>query len=147
MFKHILLPTDGSPASSAAILDCMKFAQETGARVTALHVLPEYHAFTYRPSQLMETRSDYLRDSEAQGAAILSSTAAMARELQVPCDTAQRRADHPHEAILQAARENGCDMIALTPHGSHGLKDWLLGSETEKVLAHTEVPVLVFRPH
>jgi len=147
MFKHILFPTDGSPASAAAILDCMKFAQESGARVTALHVLPEYHTFSYRPDQLGESREAYLRDTEAEGNAMLESAASVARDLNVPCDTAQCRSDHPYEAILAAAKDGGCDMIAMATHGYKGVKGMLLGSETHRVLMNTEVPVLVFRPH
>ncbi|MCE3263145.1 MAG: universal stress protein, partial [Pseudoduganella sp.] len=62
MFKHILFPTDGSPASGAALHEAIKFAQEAGARVTALHVIPEFHIFTYHPDMLEDTRGVYLKD-------------------------------------------------------------------------------------
>ena len=147
MFKHILFPTDGSPASSAAILECMKFAQEAGARVTALHVLPEYHAFPVHPAQFGDSRDDYMRATEAEGMAMLAAATDAARDLNVPCETAQLRSDHPYEAILAAARDGHCDMIAMATHGYKGMKGMLLGSETHRVLMNTEVPVLVFRPH
>lgn len=146
MFSHILLPTDGSSASAAAIHASMKFAQEAGARVTLLHVIPEFHVFTYHPEQLEETRGVYLKDSEVHSNAILQDMVAVAQDYKVPCDVVQRRSDQPFEVIVATALDYGCDLIAMATHGHKGLKGMLLGSETHKVLLNTPVPVLVFRP-
>ena len=146
MYKHILFPTDGSPASSAALHEAVKFAKEAGARITALHVIPEFHVFTYHPDMLEETRGVYLKDSERHSAAVLDDVAKVAREHNVPCDVVQRRSDQPYETIVAIAVDYGCDLIAMATHGYKGARGVLLGSETHRVLLNTPVPVLVFRP-
>jgi len=146
MFKHILFPTDGSPASSAALHSAIKFAQEAGARVTALHVIPEFHIFTYHPDMLEDTRGVYLKDSEVHSASVLDEVTKVARDYNVPCDVVQRRSDQPYETIVATAIDYGCDLIAMATHGYKGVKGMLLGSETHRVLLNTPVPVLVFRP-
>lgn len=146
MFKHILFPTDGSPASSAALHEALKFAQEAGARITALHVIPEFHIFTYHPTMLEDTRGVYLKDSEVYSFAVLDQVAQVAHDYNVPCDVVQRRSDQPNETIIATAHDYGCDLIAMATHGYKGVRGVLLGSETHRVLLDTPVPVLVFRP-
>lgn len=145
MYKHILLPTDGSSASELAVAACMQFARETGAHVTAVHVAPRFHVFTYRPEMLEDTRDTYLRDSEAAAARLLEGVEQAALEHGVACDTVIERDDHPYEAIIRQARDRGCDLIMMASHGLHGVKAMLLGSETHKVLVHSAIPVLVVR--
>lgn len=146
MFKHILFPTDGSPASGAALHSAIKFAHEAGARVTALHVIPEFHIFTYHPDMLEDTRGVYLKDSEVHSAAVLDEVTKVAGDYNVPCDVVQRRSDQPFETIVATAIDYGCDLIAMATHGYKGVRGMLLGSETHRVLLNTPVPVLVFRP-
>ncbi len=145
MYQHILIPTDGSPAASSALHAILAFARDAGARVTGLHVLPEFHVFTYKPDMLEETQAAYLRDSAAHGARVLAMLEEQAREMGVPCETTLRRSDRPHEVIVATAREHRCDLIAMATHGHTGLKGMMLGSETHKVLLQSSVPVLVFR--
>ena len=145
MFKHMLLPTDGSPASGLAVSACMQLAKDAGARVTALHVVPEFHVFTYQAEMLEDTRETWLRNSEAAGAAVLEGVEQAAREQGVDCETVIERSDHPYEAIIRAARDRGCDVIVMASHGRRGVKGLLLGSETHKVLVHSAIPVLVLR--
>jgi nucleotide-binding universal stress UspA family protein len=145
MYRHILFPTDGSPASHAALAACLSFARDAGARVTALHVVPEFHVFTYDPNMLEETRSDYLRLSREQGDKLLASVRTEAREKQVDLDVDVRRSDTPDEAIVAAAHEHGCDLIAMATHGRRGLAALALGSVTHQILLRSEIPVLVFR--
>ncbi len=146
MYKHILFPTDGSPASSAALHEAIRFARDAGARVTALHVIPEFHIFTYHPDMLEDTRGVYLKESEVRSNAILEEVTRAAQEYKVPCDVVQRRSDQPFETIVATATDYGCDLIAMATHGYKGVKGMLLGSETHRVLLNTPVPVLVFRP-
>lgn len=146
MFEHILFPTDGSPMSEAAMLTCMAFARSEGARVTAVHVLPEFHVLSVNAEMIEDTRDQYLADTEQRGRKVLDAVASSAADAGVACETVLRRDDDPHQVILDVAREHGCDLIAMASHGYRGVKAMLLGSETQKVLVHSMVPVLVLRP-
>ncbi|TFW18949.1 universal stress protein [Massilia arenosa] len=145
MFRHLLLPTDGSAAAGRALSDALQFARDAGARVTILHVVPEFHVFTYKTDMLEDTRAEFLRDSEAHATRLLEQAAAQARTAGVPCETRMARSDQPHEAITAAAREGGCDLIAMATHGLGGLRGMLIGSVTQKVLSTSLIPVLVYR--
>ncbi|PJC99514.1 universal stress protein [Janthinobacterium sp. BJB1] len=145
MFKHILVPTDGSPASRTALLSAITLAHSCGARITALHVVPEFHVLSHDTEMLEATRATYLEESMENGKKVLDVVLRQAREAGVECATFLTRADSPNEKILEAAQANGCDLIAMATHGKFGLKGVLLGSETHKVLVHSPVPVLVFR--
>jgi len=102
MFRHLLLPTDGSAAAGLALSDALQFARDAGARVTILHVVPEFHVFTYKTDMLEDTRAEFLRDSEAHATRLLEQAAAQARTAGVPCETRMARSDQPHEAITAA---------------------------------------------
>jgi nucleotide-binding universal stress UspA family protein len=145
MFKHILLPTDGSALSEAAIQNGIKFAKSINARVTGLHVIPPFHFFTARPEAMSDTKEAYQKDSLAHAQQLLAVISQAAKEAGVPCDGIAEKADHPYEAIIAAAEKRGCDLILMASHGRRGVKGLLIGSETHKVLTHTKIPVLVFR--
>jgi nucleotide-binding universal stress UspA family protein len=146
MFKEILVPTDGSPTSEAAMRTCMEFAGSVGAHVTALHVVPDFHVLSTNVEMVEDTRDRYLQESTERGMNVLAKVEQCARELGVDCDTVLRRSDEPYEEILDEARERGSDLIAMASHGYRGIKAMLLGSETQKVLVHSMIPVLVLRP-
>lgn len=145
MFKHLLLPTDGSAASEEMIHKCMQFASESGAQVTGLHVTPEFHFMTYRTGMLEGTPEQFKDDSEELAMKYLSVIDNAAREAGVPCTVTWTANDHPFEAIIQTASEHGCDLIVMASHGRKGMKGVLMGSETQKVLTHSRIPVLVYR--
>ncbi len=145
MFKHVLLPTDGSPHSEAAIQQGIALAKETHGRVTGIHVVPEFHVFTYQSDMLEDTREQYAKDSQAKAAKILQSVEKAAHVAGVPCDTVCVVSDEPYEAIIRTADEQGCDLIAMASHGHKGIKGLLVGSETQKVLTHSHQPVMVLR--
>jgi nucleotide-binding universal stress UspA family protein len=145
MFKHILLPTDGSKLSEVAIQKTVDFAKSIGARVTGFHVMPEFHVFTYRTEMLEDTREEFARDSRAHAEKYLAVIEKAAKDAGVQCKTASTVSDHPYEAIIQAAKEGGCDLIMMASHGRKGVQGMLLGSETHKVLTHSGIPVLVYR--
>lgn len=145
MFKHLLLPTDGSAASEDAIRKCMLFAREIGAKVTGVHVMPEFHIFTYQAEMLEDTRDEFRKDCEVQAHKYLAVIETAAREAGVPCNVTFSTSDHPYEAIIDAATEHGCDLITMASHGRRGIKGMLMGSETQKVLTHSKIPVLVYR--
>lgn len=145
MFKHILVPVDGSPASEVSLRSALAMAAGNGASITAVHVLPDDHAFSHRPAASGQDQPRTISDSTAQGQALLDAVCEAARAMQVPCQTVLARGDRPHRKILETAHARGCDLIAMACHGQLGLKGVLLGSQTQKVLVHSPVPVLVFR--
>ncbi len=145
MFKHILLPTDGSASSDIAVQAATRFASEIGARVTGLHVIQPFHIFTADPSKLEDTRDMYEINSEEQARTYLLAIEQLAKEHKVTCATLMVRGDNVHQAIIQAAFDHQCDLIAMSPHGRKGIRAFIVGSETQRVIEHSQVPVLVFR--
>ncbi|MFL6675909.1 MAG: universal stress protein [Massilia sp.] len=145
MFKQILLPTDGSDLSERAVLAGISFAKELGAQVVGLTVTPPFHTFTYDTEMLEDTREEFAAATERRALQTLSFVSDAARSAGVPCTTCKVTADDPYEAILQTARERKCDLIIMASHGRKGVKGVLLGSETQKVLVHSDIPVLVYR--
>ena len=145
MFTHILLPTDGSPLSEATIQQGIKFAKDIHAKVTGFYVTPQFHVFTYKTEMLEDTKGQFARDSRAHAQKYLGVIEKVAKEAGVSCDTAYVAHDHPHEAIIEADEKNGCDLIMMASHGRRGVQGVLIGSETQKVLTHCKIPVLVYR--
>lgn len=145
MFKHILFPTDGSATSESAGLACLRFAQEIGARVSAVHVMPEFHLLNYEPGLMADNRQQLEAHNLQQARIYLAEVEALAQQYTVKCDAHSVTSDHPHEAIIKLAHDLGCDLIVMASHGRKGIKGLLLGSETQKVLTHSTIPVLVYR--
>ena len=145
MFKHLLLPTDGSQLSEAAVRKGIEFAKGIHARVTGLNVMPEFHVLTYRTEMLEDTKDQFANDCRAHAEQYLAVIAAAASEAGVACDTVAATSDHPYEAIIKTAGDKGCDLIMMASHGRRGVQGLLIGSETQKVLTHSRIPVLVYR--
>jgi len=145
MFQHLLLPVDGSALSEAAFSKALIFASEARARVTVIRVIPEFHVYTYQVELLADTRTRFVREATSNVEEYLKTLAAEAEAADVPCATLSVIHDHPYEAIIQAARDQGCDLIVMASHGRRGLQAVLIGSETSKVLTHSTIPVLVYR--
>ena len=153
MFRHILIPTDGSKCSAAAIKQGVKLAKALHARITGLHVIPPFHSFTYRTQVLLsyhaalpeDSQEAYERTTRSEAAKILHVLSRAAEAAGVRCDTVQVHDDQPYKAILDTAAKKRVDLILMASHGHGGLGAVLLGSETQKVLTHTTIPVLVVR--
>jgi nucleotide-binding universal stress UspA family protein len=145
MFKHVLLPTDGSKLSENAIRMGVQLAKTVNAKVTGFYVMPEFHVFTYKTEMLEDTKREFAKDSKAHAAQYLSVIETAAKAAGVTCDIASGTHDHPYEAIIKAAKQRGCDLIVMASHGRKGVQAVLLGSETQKVLTHSHIPVLVCR--
>jgi len=147
IFKHILLPTDGSPLSDKGVQRGIAFAKRIKARVTAMHVVPEFRALaddTLLPSSA-ELRERFRDEARARGQRIVDKAAKRAKAAGVRCATIVAPGGLPYEQIIAAARKQKCDLIVMASHGRRGLSSVLLGSETAKVLTHSKVPVLVVR--
>lgn len=147
MFKHILVPVDGSQLSMDTVKRAVDFSAETGARMTFFYAKPEYPVAFYGEGALIDptTPEKFASMAEQQAQAILGKCAEMANAESVPCDIRSSTRDVPYEAIIDAAETAGCDMIFMASHGRRGISGLLLGSETQKVLTHSKIPVLVYR--
>ena len=144
MFKKILLPTDGSELSAKAVQGALKMAGQLGASVVGLTVVEPYSYSTlseYRPETLEAFEARNAQAAEQRLAPLVQA----ASEAKVPCETVTVKSFSPYEAIIETARKFGCDVIFMASHGRRGLSAVLLGSETQKVLTHSTIPVLVYR--
>jgi len=145
MFKHILLPTDGSKLSEKSVKQGVRIAKAVNAKVTALHVVPQFHTFTYQTEMLESSRAEYEADAAMRAKSYLDFVKKVASSSDVKCDTMHVSSDQPFKEIIAAAEKKGCDLILMASHGRRGIEGFLLGSETQKVLTHSRVPVLVYR--
>lgn len=145
MFKHILIPTDGSSLSEIAIQKAVLFAKSINAKVIGLHVVPEYHVFTYQSEMLSDTEEEFERYSAISAKRCLAVIEEAARGAGVQYEGDYVTSDHPYEEIIKSANAKGCDLIAMASHGRKGLQGLLIGSEAQKVLTHSKIPVLIFR--
>ncbi|MCX8115342.1 MAG: universal stress protein [Burkholderiaceae bacterium] len=144
MFRKILVPTDGTELSAKAINGAVEVARQLGAQVVGVTVIEPY---SY--SSLSEYRPESFEDYEARMEKVarqrLEKLESVAKAANVPVETVIARSFSPYEAIIETAKERGCDAIFMASHGRRGLNAVLLGSETQKVLTHSTIPVMVYR--
>jgi len=145
MFRRILLPTDGSSLSEAAVQQGVRFAKATGARIVGLCVIPEKKFYLYQTGVIVRSREQALNEHREEAGRNLQCIKTAAQAAGVPCEVCCEVNDHPFEAIIQTAERKDCDLIMMASHGRRGAQALLLGSETQKVLTHSKIPVLVFR--
>ena len=147
MFKHLLVPTDGSTMSIETRDRAITFARETGAKLTFFHVKPEFPIALYGEGALVDptTPQQFSELADQQAKSILDACMDKAKTGGVTCDSRSKTSSSVHGAIVAAANEVGADLIFMASHGRRGLSSLLLGSETHKVLTHSTIPVLVFR--
>jgi nucleotide-binding universal stress UspA family protein len=141
----MLLATDGSELSRIAIQKGVQLAKAIQARVTGIYATPEMRYYTYETEIPAEVKEKTARQFKAASEKYLGVIAMAAKEAGVACDTVSEISDQPHEAIIAAAEARKCDLIVMASHGRRGVKGLLLGSETQKVLTHSKIPVLVIR--
>jgi len=133
MYKHILIPTDGSQVASDAIPRAIALAKVLGAKVTGITVTV--------PSEVFADATRALADAEKYLGEVRDAASAAG----LSCRVIRAEHEQPYQAIIEAAKKNGCDLIAMASHGRRGVSALVLGSETVKVLTHCTVPVLVYR--
>jgi nucleotide-binding universal stress UspA family protein len=148
MYTHILVPTDGSDLSAKAGQRAIALADVFKAKLTAVTVTPTLkqmtdEGFAGPPSQV--NREKWEKQAGERASRILDGLAVEAKRAGVPCETVHAFRDLPYEAIIDTAEKHGCDLIVMGSHGHGGFKQFLLGSETTRVLSHTTIPVLVYR--
>lgn len=146
MFKHILIPTDGSAIALKAAKAAIRFAAATGAKVTAFHALEEWQP-AYSSAYAADARTfvNFERRAKAAGEAQVEAVGKLAGAAGVPFALLVAKAPSPYEGIADAARKRKCDLIWIASHGRRGLARLMLGSVAQKVIAHAGVPVLVYR--
>lgn len=147
MYKHLLVPTDGSELSLHAARNAVALAKSLGARLTFVYVQPDYPQPIIGEGAILapESREEFSRGTEEQALSILDEFRALAEAEGVQADTHTEVNDIPYEVIIAAAETRHCDLIFMASHGRRGLAGLLIGSETNKVLTHCRIPVLVYR--
>ncbi|WP_049623925.1 universal stress protein [Frateuria defendens] len=143
MFKHILLPTDGTELSLRAVDMGLELAAKIGAGVHAFHVLEPFPTVTYLAEMIQAPERAYTEEAVARATRYLDEVRDRADRLGVPCTTAYVFDHRPYTAIVGAASKQHCDLIVMASHGRSGMARLLLGSETHKVILSCGVPVLV----
>lgn len=144
MLQKILVPTDGSELSLQAMKGAVELAGRLGSSIVGVTVVEPYAYASlseYRP----ETIAEYEQRADQLARDRLDVLAAQASAAGVPFDSVVSRSFSPYEAIIEAARTTNCDAIFMASHGRRGLSAVLLGSETQKVLTHSHLPVMVYR--
>ncbi len=147
MYKHILVPTDGSKASARAVQQAVGIARAVGARVTGLFVAPAPIPLLFKglvPVRHLQPDQHAALTAKA-AERYLGEIQALAQGAGVPCETVTVEGEFPAEAILSMAVKRKCDLIVMASHGRRGIAGLLLGSETQKVLVQSKAPVLVCR--
>jgi nucleotide-binding universal stress UspA family protein len=145
MYKHILIPTDGSELSANAVDHGIAFAKSIGARITVLTTSEPFHVFPTDPKVVTDTEPLYKRYAAEFAAKTLDAAAQSAKAAGVPCEIIHLEEGFPYEGIIKTANAKGCDLILMASHGRRGISAIVLGSETIKVLTHSKIPVLVYR--
>jgi len=145
MYKHILIPTDGSELSKKAVDHGIGLAKALNAKVTAVTVSEPFHIFAVEPGMLTDTPDEYEKRINALTGKYLKAAKDAATAAGVPCDVVHVEHAHPYETVIDTARKRGCDAIVMASHGRRGVSAIVLGSETVKVLTHSTIPVVVVR--
>ena len=145
MYHHLLVPLDDSPLSAANVTAAVQLAGRFGARVTFFHATPDYAATS--DGALLRSIEPVQFAEEARGEtdSVLSKAMVTARHAGVECRGVARTSDRPAEAIVQVARDEGCDLIVMATRGARGVSAWLHASQTERVLRLAPVALLVTR--
>jgi nucleotide-binding universal stress UspA family protein len=148
MFKNILVPVDGSEMSNAAIKKICSLAGEDGAHLTFYHAMAIFIPNTIvgdTPVFDVSTLDSIREAAKKHAESILQAAVEVATEAGVKADTLSDESERPYQGIIAAAESKGCDLIFMASHGRSPASALILGSETQKVLAHCKIPVLVYR--
>lgn len=149
MFKHLLLPTDGSALAAKGVKTGVRLAKTLGARVTGVYVIEPYLPTMVPEGAVMAAPAfdprEYEKAAGAQAAKALARVEREAQSAGLRCATQSITAPQPWQGILKVARAKSCDALVIASHGRGGLGGLILGSQTARVLAHSKIPVLVIR--
>jgi nucleotide-binding universal stress UspA family protein len=140
MYRHILIPTDGSEIADRGIKAGLSLASALGARISAIVVEAPFDLF-----DVPDNKAHEARQIEAHARKVLDDVERRARGAGVSCESILASGAKPAQAIVETAMNKGCDLIVMASHGRSGLSLELLGSVTQKVLINAKIPVLVCR--
>ena len=146
MYRHILIPTDGSELAEHAVTNGLSLAKSLGAKVSVIIVEEPFDWLSVsetKARQALEELAQYREQIKKHAASVLSRVADAAKQAGVSCNTIQIENAQPYKAIIATAADKGCDLIVMASRGRSGLSALVLGSVTNKVLTHTNTPVLV----
>ena len=147
MYQRILVATDGSDLSRTAVSSAIKLAAALGAELVALYVVPRYPV-SYFEGGITISVDDIARTEKQwsdKGQAVVDAVQQEAKVQGVTAKAVVAQSDLVAESIMAAATKHGCDLVVMASHGRKGIRRVLLGSETQHVLTHSTVPVLVLR--
>jgi nucleotide-binding universal stress UspA family protein len=146
-YHHLLVPSDGTPLSLRALDQALALAKALGSQVTLLHVQPALPVPMVGMGDMLDpaTLESLSQTAEKESARILQEGQAAGLAAGVDIRTEVVKQDLPYRAIVEAAKRHGCDLIVMASHGRKGLSGLLIGSETQRVLLHASIPVLVVR--
>lgn len=145
MYKHILIATDGSELAQKAIDQAFALAKAMQAKLTAVNVSEPWTSVVYGEMAVGFPVDEYEKGAAANAARILGDVAAAAKAQGISCETVHVRDEFPAEGIIETAKSRGCDLIVMSSHGRRGLTRLVLGSQANKVVTHSTIPVLICR--
>ena len=148
MYRHILIPTDGTELAEKAVTAGTDYARETGARVLFFTAMPEYrlpNEAQMMARQRVQSLAEHEREAERAARAILDKAAQAAKDANITFETEFALSDQPSAAIVGAAKRHGCDAIFMASHARTGIPALWYGSQTRDVLTHSDIPTLVYR--
>lgn len=147
MFKHVLIATDGTRRSTKMAGQAIRLARRLGARATGVHVYPAHIGIEYDGFGVIDarTRNRLRKLARSEGRACLDRLSALAKSQRVTLEPVLLEHDNPWKGIIATAKKRRCDLIVMAAHGRGTLAALVLGSETNKVLVHSKIPVLVYR--
>lgn len=147
MFKRILIPTDGSALSRKAIKAGVRLAKDLRAKVTAYYAMEMFQPYVYGDGTVIDsaTLNAFEQRARQQGHKFLAEVEKAAKAAGVGCETVMTKPVTPYQGIIDAARKKKCDVIFMASHGRGEFASLILGSVTQKVLAKSKVPVIVYR--
>lgn len=145
MYKHILIASDGSELAQRAVEQGLQVAKAVGAKVTAVTVTEPWTAAVSGEWAVAFPVEEYEKASAANAAKVLAGVQETAARLGVECDGVHVKDQYAAEGIVEEAKARGCDLIVMASHGRRGIAKFVLGSQATRVLAHTNVPLLICR--
>jgi len=147
MFRHVLIPTDGSAVSRRAAKAGVRFAKKLRAKVTAYYALDVIQPYAFGDGYLLDTGTLLGMDRQAKeaGRRVLAEVTKAAKAAGVSCQAVMTKPETAADGIIAAARSRKCDVIFMASHGRGGFASLVLGSVTQKVLARSKIPVFVYR--
>ncbi len=145
MIKHLLIATDGSELADKALVYGLELARALQAQATVVTVTEPWVDLAPAEVSIAFPVEEYEKGAEQRAENILSKASARASAARVSCDVIHVKDQHPAEGIIETARKRGCDLIVMASHGRRGISRMVLGSQANKVVAQSSVPVLIWR--